>query len=81
MDTKRPWARAHKSTGQERWLAHTLGEVHCFPKSYSSMKISPPNIYASQQPTILLMWDLVSHVKYFQQKGCLGFKYLICIEL
>ena len=52
--------------GDERWLAYTLDEVHCFPKPYSSRRISPPNIYASPQSTILSMWSLVSHVKYFQ---------------
>ena len=35
---------------QERWHVNTLGEIHYFPKSYGSRKISPPNIYASSQP-------------------------------
>ena len=26
-----PYARVHIPTVQECWLAHTLGEVYCFP--------------------------------------------------
>ena len=37
--------QAHKSTGQESWVAHTISEIHCFPKSCDSRKISPPSLY------------------------------------
>ena len=66
VDMGHLWARAYEPMGQERWLVHALGEAHCFPKPYGSRKISPHNIYASSPPIILSMWDLVSHMKYFQ---------------
>ena len=66
VDMGHSWARAYKLTGQEHLLAHTLGEVLCFPKPYGSRRISSFNIYASSQFIILSMWNLVSHVKYFQ---------------
>ena len=66
MDTRHLWVWAHKPMDQERWLAHTLGEVHYFSKPYDSRRTSPPNIYASPPLTILSMWYLVSHIKYLQ---------------